>query len=231
MKNTILYDAVIVTIAIFVILFACDLASGQCSGSNGNTIRTPVASAPAYHPATTNQYGGMPNPRTPKRVGSKEDTLVQIVLKVKMQQIEDEKAKIEVDLKKIRKILYTSEAKLELLASKKKAVETKIAVIKENVKKLSQYISEAQSSESGSVEVKGKTYTKKDLQNAAEQITSKFENANIELEGYQQRLDVYTKSIALLKKQESAATDMLAKLDTKIKTIRTKRGTIESVQE
>ena len=43
-------------------------------------------------------------------------------------------------------------------------------------------------------------------------------------------MDIYTKSIAFLTKQESAATDMLAKLDTKIKTIRTKRETIESVQ-
>ena len=116
-------------------------------------------------------------------------------LKVKMQQIEDEKAKIEVDLKKVRKSLYTSEAKLELLTKKKKAAETKIADIKGRVKKLSEFISEAQSSESGSVDVKGKTYTKKDLQAEAERITSQFENASIELEGYQQRMDIYTLSL------------------------------------
>lgn len=151
-------------------------------------------------------------------------------LKVKMQEIEDEKAKIEVDLKRVRKSLYTSEAKLELLTSKKDKAEAKIAGIKESVKKLSGFISEAQASEDGSVEVKGKTYTKMDLQKEAEKITSQFENAQIELEGFQQRMDIYSKSISFLTKQESAATDMLAKLDTKIKTIRTKRDTIESVQ-
>jgi len=151
-------------------------------------------------------------------------------LDIKMQKIEDEKNAIEKDLGKVQKSLYTSEAKLELLQGKKQKSEQLIATIKGRVQQLSDFISEAQSSADKSIDINGKTYSSKDLEQKGKDIASQFQRAQIELDGYKQRMDIYESSIKFLKEQESGATDMLADLDNKIKIIKTKRDTIESVR-
>ena len=152
-------------------------------------------------------------------------------LDVKLKKVKNERDAIAADLKKVENSLYTSRAKFDLLTDKKKNAQNKIEGIKANVAQLSDFLSQAAAAEDKSIEINRKTYTLQVLEGKAKDIKNQFDRANIELDGYEQRLEIYTASVGFLSDQQEKAEALLSDLNNKISIIEERRSTIVSVQQ
>lgn len=131
----------------------------------------------------------------------------------------------------LRERRITAEVKLELLAEKKKKSEAALNEVKGQIEQLSQLITEANATESKTLERNGKTYTAADLQKAADEKAAAFRAAKTQSESTASGYSVLESSVAFLKKQEAEAGKLMEELAAKIAQIDDKKYAVDAVRD
>ena len=151
-------------------------------------------------------------------------------LNTKMKKVEGRITQVAADLSLIRRSLFESQAKASLLDSKRVASETKLAKIRGQMEKLTEFVNEAKAAEDGTVDVNGKSYTVEDLDLKAMHLTAQVDQFTAQLQIYQRKEEIYAEVVSALKSKEQNARDLLEELEIQKKVIQTKRESIETVQ-
>ena len=147
-----------------------------------------------------------------------------------MKKVEGRITQVAADLSLIRRSLFESQAKASLLDSKRVASETKLAKIRGQMEKLTEFVNEAKAAEDGTVDVNGKSYTVEDLDLKAMHLTAQVDQFTAQLQIYQRKEEIYAEVVSALKSKEQNARDLLEELEIQKKVIQTKRESIETVQ-
>ena len=148
----------------------------------------------------------------------------------KQKKVEDRRAQVRADLKRIRKSLYTSEAKLALLNNKRVASEAAVVKAEGQVEKLAEMIDAAESSGDGTLDINGRSYTVEQLKEKAKAVSHSFDQATTRLRRFEQVEGVYTESILSLESREDEIADLLWGLDAQNEVVQTKRESLESLR-
>ena len=151
-------------------------------------------------------------------------------LNVQLKKVKDRRAQVRADLKRIRKSLYTSEAKLALMNDKRVASEAAVAKAQGQVEKLAEMIDAAESSGDGTLDINGRSYTVEQLKEKAKAVSHSFDQATTRLRRLEQVEGVYTESILSLESREDEIADLLWGLDAQNEVVQTKRESLESLR-
>ncbi len=165
----------------------------------------------------------------PRRVVEKVDKALS-ELNAKAKKVEDRLTQVAADLSPIRRSLYESQAKADLLNGKRVATESAIANIRDQQEELTEFVNEARDSEDGAVDINGSSFNVKDLESMAEQLSRKFNQFTGRLRTYQEKEVAYTNAISVLESKEQNARDFLEELETQKKVIQTKRESLEAIK-
>lgn len=152
-------------------------------------------------------------------------------LAVKRQTIENTMKEVRDQMDEVKKGLYSTEARLEVLKNKKEKSEKVIEDIKSKLIEVDKLVNEVKESEEKSIVRNGVTYTAEQVDNAAKQIIKDFELEQTKLSGLNTAYDALQESVAFLKDQKDKSGTMMNELEQKLAVIDSKKQALDTVRK
>lgn len=152
-------------------------------------------------------------------------------LDVKRKKIELKQVELRGKLEELSANKYRSEARLDLLAEKKRKSEEAIESIRGKIGQVQGLIKEVQESSEGTITRGDKEYTAEDIQETAEEIASMFKMEQAKLASLTTSYNALEDSVKFLKDQESNSKKLMRDLAEKISEIDAKKVAVDAVRE
>jgi chromosome segregation ATPase len=151
-------------------------------------------------------------------------------LNVKEKDITQKQAALKKDLDRVREERIKLEVRLEQMELKKQGMDKEVEESKKKLEKI-QEILNSFTEEQETVERNGTTYTKAEVKKMADDLIAKHKSLTGDMaQSVNTSVEAMKKSYAILKDQEGAGKDMMAKLDSKIAEIQQKKEAIDTLK-
>lgn len=152
-------------------------------------------------------------------------------LDIKRQSIADKMKEVQGQMDQVKKGLYSTEARLEVLGRKKTKSEEVITDIKSKLIEMDKLVNEVNESEDKSIVRNDKTYTAQEVDNAAKQIIKDFELEQTKLGGLNTAYEALKDSVSFLKDQKEKSTALMTELEQKLAVIDSKQDALDTVRK
>ncbi len=152
-------------------------------------------------------------------------------LNVKRKKIEMKQNELRNKLDALKKSRYLSEAKLDLMKEKRDKSQSALDSIMGKVEDVKALVSEAQASDTKTIERNDKTYTADQIAATAQQVAGSAKAEQTKLAGFKASYEAMEKAVSVLKSQETTAVKLMADLEQKVSEIDAKKIAVDAVKE
>lgn len=152
-------------------------------------------------------------------------------LNVKRKKVEMKQDELQDKLAQLRENRYRSEARLDLLASKKQKSEEALSSLKGKIEQVQTLIKEVKESSDGKITRNEKEYTAEDIQETANDVAAMFKAEQTKQASLVTSHTALASSVKFLKDQEETSSRLMRELDQKIGEIDAKKVAVDAVRE